>query len=456
MKQKVKKLFLKGFNWFNSISNNKWCIFCLIINLFIIVLLNYKIITTPFIHAEDGKIFIRQFLEFGWGSLFTSFGGHLYVLTRIIIGISVTIGKLFNSTVVLGHMENYLCIFLSGVIVTYLCSDCFSAFIKSRYMRLLLSILLIINLDGFMFLFYNAVSFHWWTGVLSILVAIQLINNKMPSYKMMPLILLSIISSASSMILGFAVLYYFIKNIDFKHIIKSLFKDMNRNNLIKLCLLIIFLSIQSYAILFISGVTETSTVAGKTSYFLLFVNSVKLFLSSPCLLFGHQFNLALYRIGVDINIVVGSIIWLIIAYNASIHKKTKYFCASTLAIIVMYMIVLYKRLTFNDGYSILYECDGAIWYNCIQSTIILLLVFNILYEKLIQNKVLIPFFCFFIILLGGLYYDNIIHTDFSKSPLLYEIDEYVDYSSDKYVEVDISGGMTMPVPVRGDYFENQD
>ena len=201
----------------SKVLNNNWFLLIMTFFLFIVllVILNPEIIKVPYIFAEDGWVFAKEYFIYGLGSFKLTYGGYFDTLSRIFAFIAVNFAKLTNSAVVLANTFKWLSILFSAFVATYFTSSSFENIIKSRGKRVIISALVIILISNFAWLLYNGVAIHWWCGLLIFLVSLNLLHDKMPSYVILPLVLISIISSASSLILGFALMYYTLEKIGF-------------------------------------------------------------------------------------------------------------------------------------------------------------------------------------------------------------------------------------------------
>ena len=235
-------------------SNYFWLIVMFLINFGIMIAFNPKILSSYYLFAEDGEVFINGYLNKGLSSLFITYGGYFNFLSRIFAAISVTFARIFNSVAVLTMSQKLLSMIFSSFVCTYFVSDSFKSIIKSRTKRIAISLVSLVLISNFAWLFYNGVSIHWWCGILIFLISLNILNGELPSYKILPILLISILSSPSGLIIAFALGYYLFKKIDFKKSLKHNFEKYNKSEIIKILLLILALAVQSYAILFLTDV----------------------------------------------------------------------------------------------------------------------------------------------------------------------------------------------------------
>lgn len=451
---KIKKIFNEINVFIDKLDNKKWLVICFFLNLVVLVLLNKEIIYEPYIHGEDGAVFVADSLKYGIGSLKIPFGGYLYVMPRLFSLIGLFFGKSFGSVLVLANVMKILSTLFMAFVPTYFCSDSFSNLIKSRKARLVSSMLVIINIAAFINILYNSVSTHWWSGILALLCSFQFFNKKAPSYAILPFLLLSIVSSASSMVVGFSVVYYIISKINFKHIIESFKNNFTKHDYIKLSLIVLFLAMQAYTILFVSGVTDESSFVGSFSLVSLIDSTVRLVLNAGNYIFGIDITFRLYPNGM--NYIIGSIVWIILLIVAIRTKKVKLFFAVLLEITALYVICTYKRVSaFGDGYQLLIgEYRGRLWYNVPTSSLMIILGLILLYNLLKSfkkfNTIFNIMFYTIIIILGIRYGKCVGKPDFTKCDNLRMIEKYVDFNSRKYAIITTSDWY-VPVPVNDEY-----
>ena len=173
-------------------------------------------------------------------------------MSRVFAMIATLCASKTNSVIVLANITECLSIAFAAFVAAYFTSDSFNGIVKTRFKRFLISLLVIIFMSNFAWLLYNGVAIHWWCGLLVFLVSLNLLNKKTPSFLTLPFILISIISSPSSLVIAFAMIYYVIKRIDVKHPIKTIFSNIEKKNLIKLLLMeceaVIFLQIMRTSI----------------------------------------------------------------------------------------------------------------------------------------------------------------------------------------------------------------
>lgn len=436
-------------------SNSFWILSTFLIYIFVIVALNPKILEVPYLFAEDGTIFISQFMKSGLESFTLTYGGYYNTLSRIFAMIATFFASKTNSVIVLANVTEWLSIAFAAFVAAYFTSDSFNGIVKTRFKRFLISLLVIIFMSNFAWLLYTGVSIHWWCGLLIFLVSLNLLNKKTPSFLVLPFILISIISSPSSMIIAFAMIYYVIKQIDIKLPIKTLFSNIEKKDLIKLLLMGIFILIQAYAILFVTDVdTLVKPDLSLSRMIDLIYYTFSLFLSSINFIFGTDVFLALAN--VRLNNFTGAILWLLVIYLSSKTKVSKYCWLTILNIIFLYFMINFKRVDFIAYYNDIMGPSYQVWYHSLPAifTFILIMIMFVKYSNLSKSFKYVEI-CF-IVIFSIFTIHNINHPEFETANKLKEINQYVDYSNDKYIKVHISPNFLewyVPVPVSDEYCE---
>ncbi len=403
----------------------------------LLIAINPKIIKVPYIFGEDGWVFTIEYMKYGLKSFAMTYGGYFDTLSRIFAMIAVSLAKLTNSAVVLANTIKWLSIFFSAFVVTYFTSNNFEKFIKSRFKRIIVSSLTIMLISNFSWLLYNGVAIHWWCGLLIFYVSLNLLQDKMPSYAILPIILISIISTASSMILGFALMYYVFKKVDFKKPLNTI-KNIGKTNLIKLILMGLFLLFQAYAILFITDVTTLVKVdLSLTRLVSITYHSILLLISSINLIFGTETFLTLNSLG--LNLLVGSILWMAVIYLATKTKTLKYCLLIIIDIVFLYFMIMFKRTEFIAYYQeITSGYSYQVWYHALPAIFIFLtIMFSFNQIKNISSSYKSLEICFLCIT-AMFFIQNINHPELETSQKISEIEPFVDFNNNQYASVQIS------------------
>lgn len=444
----------KNFNLRGLLQNNYFMMFLMfVICLVTMTFLNINIIKRPYLFAEDGKIFLNQYMEFGFSSLFKTYGGYFNLMSRLFAVISVSLAKIFNSVYVLANSQKTLSMLFSAFVCCYFVSDTFEEIIKSRKVRMIIAFIGLILISNFSWLLYNGVSIHWWCGVLLFLVSLNILNNKLPSYKIMPILVICILSSPSGLIIAFSLLYYIIKKISWSHPFKNLLINYSKDEMIKIAILVISLAIQSYAILFITDVDTISSFSMTLSRFKsLLYYSYLLTVSSINFIFGTNTYLSLSN--VSLSTIVGLGLWLLVIYSADRHNKVKYvfFCLGS--IFFLYFMINFKKEDFIGYYHEMISTSYQVWYHSLPAFIAFYAVAISLYK---ENKLQINYFYYSIcfIVLVSLWH-TVNHPEYETTLELANMANYVDYKSNKYAYVHISPDFLdwyVTIPVSEDYCE---
>lgn len=449
MKRSRKKFVIKSL----VDSNYFWLITMFLINFFIMIALNPKILTSYYLFAEDGEAFINTFLNKGISSIFITYGGYFNILSRIFAGISVTLAKLFNSVFVLTMSQKLLSMAYSSFVCAYFVSDTFENIIKSRTKRIAISIVSLILVSNFAWLFYNGVSIHWWCGILIFLVSLNIFNNKLPSYKLLPIILVSILNSPSGLIIAFALGYYILKKIDFKKSLKENFIKYDKAEIVKILLLILALAVQSYAILFL---TDVDTIVRphltmKRIKDLLYY-SYLLSVSSVNFVFGSLGYLKLANAG--LSTIFGVILWTGILYFAERNGKIKYFFFGIGSIFFLYFMINFKNDDFVTYYQEMISTSYQIWYHALPAIIAFFTLCICVLSNSESKVQIVQYFIIFLILISTITCIN--HPELNTAKKLEKISKYVDYSSKQYAYVNVSPDFLdwhVSIPVKKEYCE---
>ena len=443
----IKKLF----------QNNYFVMFIMFLVSFATMLfLNKGIVKAPYLFAEDGRIFLNQYLELGLGSLFKTYGGYFNLLSRLFALISVTMAKIFNSVYVLANTQKILAMVFSSFVCAYFVSNEFEGIIKSRKVRMIISFLSLILISNFAWLLYNGVSIHWWCGILLFLVSLNILDNKLPSYKILPILVVCILSSPSGLIIAFSLLYYILKKINWHHPFQNLLKNYQKDEIIKIIILVLALALQSYAILFITDVdTITSPSLGLSQLKSLLYYSYLLTVSSINFIFGTNNYLSLSN--ANLATVVGLILWLIVIYNAEKQDKIKYvfFCLGS--IFFLYFMINFKKEDFIGYYQEMISTSYQVWYHSLPALIAFYAVVISLYK---ENKSSINYLYYSIlfIVFASLWH-TVNHPELETAKELASVADYVDYKSNKYAYVHISPDFLdwyVTIPVNDSYCEVND
>lgn len=434
-----------------KIVNNKYfkMLLCFIFFYIFTIALHPEVLKVSYLHAEDGRDFFGAWVTDGFKSLFFTQGGYLCLVSRIIGGIAFLIFNITNSIYVIGNTIEILSTTFLALVFTWFCSNEFEFLIKSRYKRIIFSLILILLFSEYYSVLYNSVGIHWMCGFVTLLTSIKILNNELPSYKSLPLILVSIVSSASTMILGFALIYYIFKNIKLNDFINSL-KKHPVQDYIKFFLIGTFMCIQAYFILFVGNGTSSEITNSLKD---IFVYSTKMLLSVPLVIFSPNCLINISKIGV--NIYVGSFIWIITILATMKTDKVKYLIIFAIDIFFLYFMTFYKNTDLTQTYQNLTEWAIS-FYNALPSMIfMLLLMLNIdTYKSKNSLNYNIGFIgiaaIFFFLLITNSY-----QPDFKKNNYFADVSKSVETKSKYYTSIYITpyNGWTVKIPVDKKYCE---
>ena len=420
-------------SFINSIQNIRWFIITMFIYFVIQVLLNPDILHVAYLHAEDGKVFLNDFVLNGFKSFFMTQGGYFCTVSRLFAAISYILGYITNSAIVMVNTLNVVSIIFVSLALSYFSSDEFNELIPSRLYRLIICISIICLGSNFYALLYNGVGIHWWCGLIVVFASINLLNLKTPSIKYLPLILISIISSASTMVLGFAIFYYIIRKVDFKNIKKSINKIAIKEK-VTILLLVFFLVIQAYAILFMGSAVSDSVE--KISYSkLIFYTLAETFQSSNFIL-GTTFYSSISASNISLNI--GVLLWVIMLFVLLKNDKIKYGLLIFVQIFATYFMISYKNPDIISQYIYFTKTRCVIFYNFLPAISTLLLFLICIYDYVKKERKYLYLLLFSILAFSFVFIDNKDTIDLIDNQDLIKINKKVDFKSKKITKIGIT------------------
>lgn len=428
-----------------KIINKNWSIITFLILTIILILLNKDIIFKAYLHAEDGW-FLNDAMDKGIGSLFMKNGGYFIVLSRISSIIAVLFGRMFSSIIVSANILKFISIIICAFSINYLNTKEFEWLIKNKYVRLLLSVSLMTVMTNFAWMAYNCVAIHWWGGTLIFLISLNLINNRLPSYWIIPFAILCILSSASVMPLGLAIVYYLYKQINFKKSVKENLKSFKKEQIYKLLLLFLPLVIQALSILTNNSNINSTVSSLSFTYIIQLISKIfGIILVNPVYIFGVSTFKILYNL--NLIKVVSMILWCVILYLSLKIKKTKdLICA------VIYIFAIYFMISFKFPNALSFDWSESYYYS-LPVFIICFEFFVLLFKNFKKNNI----YLYFLILIFFCYtnYENRYPIDFVANDSLQKIDKYVDFESNKYINVEISPNheWQIKVPINDEFCE---
>lgn len=439
-KNKLKPFFNKISSFIEKMSNRKWMTTSFILLFIFMMAVSVPMIYEPWIMVEDGFVFLNQQFSMGINSFFVFYGGYCNFVSRLSALLAAHLGKFTNSIIVTVMVIKWITIFYEVIIINYFNDNCFNWLVKSRSLRLVYSIILMYMMGNFQFLFYNTTSVHWFCGLLCFFVGVNLIKGKMPKSYILPFLLIGILSSPSTLALGFALLYYFVKKIQVKSLIKGTLKNIGLVNFIKMFLIAICLLLQIIAILSGGG---TGEMIGN-SIIDTFYHVTLLILQVPTYLLGVGVALKFN----DIYFSTSLGILLLLLFGFVFYKKGQMhlFIYGILTIFCLYFMILFKN---SSGDYYLYLYNNKYWfYHALPGTIVVfleLLVIEYLFNLNKWKYKNLFYFVIFVFVCQHLYVYSFEYTD-----LLWEIEDRVNFESDVHVSVPIfpdDGRWYLNVPV---------
>lgn len=436
-------------------KDTNWNIFCFVICIIVVILTNKSIIYSSFLEAEDGPIFIDQAIKYGFQTFLFPYGGYFCTLSRIFAIIAVFFGKNFNSAILMTNVMKYLSIFFAAFVASYFSRNEFSTVIKSKYIRLLFSIVVILVMSDFAWMLYNSVSIHWWCGLLLFFVSLNLIHKKVSSIKMLPIIFISLISTPSALPCFFAIIYYVI-NYDKKR--KLRFKKLNNNEKVIIFSMVFAIALECVSIIFLG---KTSTISSPSfsihDIVSILYRTLLLTTSSINFVFGTNIFLQLNNSG--LSYLVGVFMWLFAFYCGSKKGKKEVVIYAFISILFLYFMILYKKPNYSEYYKELIGISYQVWYNSLPAIIAVFTFYYCLYNFCFKNNLLLEIFTIFLICFAVMYVKDIDKIDFSLCNQIDNVESSVDFSSKVYAKIHISPSFSnwyIYIPVKESYCINND
>lgn len=447
----------KAKNLLIKITQHKvfWFIFCVIVIILLQIALHPRILQTSYIFAEDGKIFINQAQKYGLAAFSQTFAGYLTTMSRIFALVALSISKVFNNFLLVGETLEIMSMLFVAVIGAYFSSNEFKDIFKSSWLRLAIFCIIVIMMAEFSVTMYGGVGIHWWCCVLIVLASILIIKNKLPHWSMIPLIFISIVSSASCIIIAFPMIYYLWINMGKKVAPTKFFQNTTKTDIVKFCIIGIALLLQVIAMF---SVRQSADVT-LHYYKALIDHLLELILASPFFILGTNgfHELATNGLG----IALGGTIWIIAFYIAQKKHLTKYLILFLVDVTFLYFIILYKSPSLDNltiSYNNLVNNWYWIFYNAIPSLIAVFSFILISSRYITSNKKLTPILLSGLALMTYTYCHNICTLDLSVNEDLITVNEHLDFSSNQYVKVKntpYNQDWYLMVPVEPSYCEQR-
>ena len=374
MEKKVRKIFgflknMKPRTWF-------WVVFIL----FIIAqfALYPDMIRYHYVYAEDGGVFFDGFQRSGVSSIFEVFGGYLVIASRLFAAISISVARILGNFKIACDVMEILNVLMVAFILAYFVSDRFQFLVKKRSHRLIIGSMILLLMSSFFAMLFDSVSIHWWCGLLMFFVTLELVYGQTPPLYLYPFIILCVLSSPSSLVLGIGLLYYLIKKV----VVQKKWRELvNARTISFLIVSIVPLAIQSYVILFGTGIgggaDESITVArvintSSAAYDLSLGSSLAMFtLSIFKALFANKTA-----------VIIGGFLWIVILYLAKKKKILRFALMSLGCIFFLYFLVFFKRIDVGlvETYRWITEYSVDNYYNALPAVISMLTFAMVLYR----------------------------------------------------------------------------
>ncbi len=386
-----------------------------------------RIISTHYIYAEDGGIFIDGFQRSGAASFFEPFGGYIVLISRLFAAISVGVARVFNNFKLSFDALEVLSSLFIAFVFAYFASDRFKFLIKKRSRRMIVGFLALIMLSCFQGMLFCSVGIHWICGLLMFLVNLELMNDQLPPIRMYPFVVLCVLSSPSSLILGLGIAYYLIKKI---FIEKNWRIMLNARTISFLVISIVTLAIQAFVILCVKQAGE-GTEMEFTARRILNTSSAAydLTVGSGLFIFTRSVFAAAFSNG--IGPIVGGILWIIVIYLAKKKKMLRFALIALVSIFFVYFMTFFKRSTTE--YEVLTSGWIHIFYNALPAVISIIIIPAVLlqYAKkkhlIIEVAILIAIIPHMITERWRPDYDGL------NMVVLKQMNDHLDFNSDTFV-----------------------
>lgn len=447
IKEKISKIN----NKIENIKEWQWLLITFFVCLVFIISLSPEIIWQPFIHAEDGPIFLKEALEQGVKSIFNLFGGYFGVTTRIFSLIAIAVGRKFNSFIAVTYVMKITATIYTVIAVNYFNSKYFKGIIKSRVYRLAISVLLMMVVANHGHMLYTSIMEHWWGDLLILLVGINFATKKMPPLYILPIVILQVLSSPVAILIVIPITYYIICKI-----IESNKDELKRailKNKIKITMIIlIFVTsiVEAYGVLVLSKNENKSAIKENS----LSVNYISKTIERTLCATAKNFTYVMSfckpqnEAKNKVYILVGSAVILMLLWRYCKNKNINMFLWGLIIIMGIYFMVYFKQ----DDY---FKLPSDNFYNSIPAATIALLLIKWIYDdlrKIFKKKIYISRIATIVLLitLNVIFYQNTIKPNYESCKNLYEVEKDVDFSSSKIKVVSITphGEMSAYVPVK--------
>lgn len=413
--------------WFNLIS------FFLILIVYVII--GKDVVSTVYLWAEDGNIFLQQAIDLGWNSIFTVYAGYLHLLPRLVTLFAFSMGSPFNNLVLIATIMKWCTILLSTLILWYFTTDDFEWLIKNRWARLATVLYIPILMTLFSETYGTITNIQWWSGIFVFIVGLNLIRGKFPPlWVCILLFLMSLSTPYSPIIIILLGIYLFqrIRNL-YPTKISKIVSGLPIKEIITIIAIVIAVVIQVYFVLSSAGGRVkfdiwVSPVSSLIDYFSMYFRTYasSQYLLIPTVVGGVQniFSLTVPNILNYISLPrLGIVIFLFITITLFWAKR------GWIAIYLGLFVALYIGLAFYTNgpifsYMRYYAAPSiAVW-------IMLFISLYLLYEKIPSKKVKIIFTILFVcVLLYIIFISGGMPLQTSYGHWILEINQYVNFES---------------------------
>lgn len=411
-----------------------WFILTFVLFAVFYTIFNFGILKTSYLHAEDGGRFLNEYFKYGLKSFLIPNGGYLCTISRIFIVISVQLASIFNNVNLIGNGIEVCSILFTSIIFSYFSSKEFENIIPSRFLRIIISLFSISFFCDYVGAACNGVGIHWLCGFLSFIVGINLLNDKLPSKWIIPMLFICILSSVSSLIIAFGIIYCIFNKLKSQPKV-NIFKRFSKKEYFLFISILLLALVQIYFIMFgTSVVSESDSNMGIIGLLKTIKNSGKFTLAAFVLPFGVDLVNKLFAIGLLKYVEFALLI--VVTYISIKNAKQKYLCYALLSIFTLSFMVFYKHCgSSSSEYYVTLIKDQYTFYK-IMPNLIMLILYGILIDKIkVEPKYYVIVFVIICFIIANNYKNKDPFMDLSRNQYIDKISKYVDFSSSKYVSV---------------------
>ena len=406
---------------------------------------SFEVVLRPFVFAED-TIFLNEALEYGIKTLTLRHAGYLEVISRLTGLISISIGKITNSYWCVTASMRLISTVLGAYYLSYFYLEDFSWLIDNKYVRFVISFLMLIWMCNFYNLMYNITCMHWYEAVFVFLVGLNLIKGKLPRLGDCILCVLGCLDAPESCAIVLAFLIF--------TIIYGKYKNMKRYHYVTMFLMIVSSVLQLCCLKMSGKEGALGNLFTIETWISLAKRTLPLVLEAPCFILG---NSVVVLIPFYVRILLGAVLWfaVYIVLRKILFGKQIYIYTICFEFVHFFILaVKYNLLRSTRNY----------WGFSTSATVIATVFFismYLLFIKLLKNnkeiRVLIPLIAAIFVVgeVGGVGKIDGIgthykHYDYEMLGMsaISEIEDRVDFSSDKHEIVTLYAGWELNIPVQ--------